>query len=136
MDGDIARVSLPLLDTEIILNWAWKEIDVIPRRTLPPQALVLALTPLLDDRAVGALADLRARGYDVAVVEVSPVPFAPEPDRNDEAALLAYRLWVLRRQTLRSRYHGLGIAVAEWREGVPLQAPLEEVSSFRRYARR
>ncbi len=130
------RIVESLLDTAIVLNWAWKDIDIIPRRTLPPQALVLALTPLLDDRAVGALADLRARGFDVAVVEVSPVPFAPEPDPEDEAATLAYRLWLLRRETLRSRYHQLGIAVAEWREGVPLQAPLEEVSSFRRFARR
>ncbi len=134
--AQLYRIVESLLDTEIVLNWAWKDIDVIPRRTLPPQALVLALTPLLDDRAVGALADLRARGYDVAVVEVSPVPFAPGPEGRSEAAALAYRLWLLRRQTLRSRYHALGIAVAEWRQGVPLQAPLEEVSSFRRYARR
>jgi uncharacterized protein (DUF58 family) len=130
------RIVESLLDTAIVLNWAWKDIDIIPRRTLPPQALVLALTPLLDDRAVDALADLRARGFDVAVVEVSPVPFAAVPAPSDELASLAYRLWLLRRETLRSRYHQLGIAVAEWRYGVPLQAPLEEVSSFRRFARR
>jgi len=134
--AQLYRIVESLLDTAIVLNWAWKDIDIIPRRTLPPQALVLALTPLLDDRAVDALADLRARGYDVAVVEVSPVPFAAAPDPSDEIASLGYRLWLLRRQTLRSRYHQLGIAVAEWRHGVPLQAPLEEVSSFRRFARR
>jgi uncharacterized protein (DUF58 family) len=134
--AQLYRIIESLLDTAIVLNWAWKDIDIIPRRTLPPQALVLALTPLLDDRAVDALADLRARGFDVAVVEVSPVPFAAVPDPDDQVASLAYRLWLLRRETLRSRYHQLGIAVAEWRHGVPLQAPLEEVSSFRRFARR
>ena len=40
------------LNTEITLSYAWKDIDVLPRRTLPPKALVLALTPLLDERAV------------------------------------------------------------------------------------
>jgi uncharacterized protein (DUF58 family) len=134
--AQLYRIVESLLDTAIVLNWAWKDIDIIPRRTLPPQALVLALTPLLDDRAVDALADLRARGYDVAVLEVSPVPFAATPEPSDELASLAYRLWLLRRQTLRSRYHQLGIAVSEWRYGVPLQASLEEVSSFRRFARR
>src|SRR5439155_19358077 len=77
------RIAEALIDTEIILNYAWKDIDVIPTRTLPPQALVLALTPLLDDRAVSALLDLRARGFDLAVVEVSPEPFVPDPDEPD-----------------------------------------------------
>ena len=40
---------------------------MIPRRTLPPSALVIALSPLLDPRSVGALLDLRARGFDLAV---------------------------------------------------------------------
>ena len=54
---------------------------------LPPQALVVAVTPLLDERAVEALADLRARGYDLAIVEVSPVPFAePGRERGDQLA--------------------------------------------------
>ena len=69
------RIVDALLDTQIVLSYYWKEIDVIPRRTLPPNALVIALSPLLDPRSVGALLDLRARGYDLAVIDVSPVPF-------------------------------------------------------------
>jgi uncharacterized protein (DUF58 family) len=129
------RIVDSLIDTEIVLNYAWKDLDVIPTRTLPPQALVLALTPLLDDRAVGALLDLRARGFDLAVVEVSPEPFAPEAAEADEADLLADRIWRLRREVLRGRYQQAGVAVASWRDGDPLQAPLEEVREFRRRAR-
>ena len=69
------RIIDALLDTQIVLSYYWKEIDVIPRRTLPPSALVIALSPLLDPRSVGALLDLRARGFDLAVIDVSPVPF-------------------------------------------------------------
>jgi uncharacterized protein (DUF58 family) len=129
------RIVEALIDTEIVLNYAWKDLDVIPTRTLPPQALVLALTPLLDDRAVGALLDLRGRGFDLAVVEVSPEPFAPAMSEGDEADRLAYRIWGLRREAMRSRYRRLGVAVAHWSDGDPLQAALEEVREFRRRVR-
>ena len=72
------RIVDSLLDAEIVLSYAWKDLDVIPPRTLPPRALVIALSPLLDERAVGALIDLRARGFDLAVVELSPFPFVPK----------------------------------------------------------
>ena len=128
------RIVDSLLDTEVVLNYAWRDIDVVPVRTLPPQALVLAVSPLLDERAVGALLDLPARGFDLAIVEVSPVPFAP-PGRG-EVDELAHRLWMLRRAAVKARYAQLGVAVSEWRDGIPLQAAIEEVSAFRRHARR
>jgi uncharacterized protein (DUF58 family) len=127
------RIVDSLLDAEIALSYAWKDLDVIPARTLPPRALVIALSPLLDDRAVGALLDLRARGFDLAVLELSPFPFVEEGPTETEK--LAYRLWRLRRDGLRSRYAARGIAVAEWREGVPMEAVMEEVRGFRRHAR-
>lgn len=126
------RIVDALIGTEITLNYAWKDVDVIPPRTLPPKALVLALSPLLDDRAVAALLDLRARGFDLAVVEVSPVPFAPPGPTPQEE--LAHRIWRLRRDELRGRYLERGVPVVEWRAGVPLAALIEEVGQFRRYA--
>ena len=127
------RVVDSLLDTEIVLNYAWKDIDVIPPRTLPPKALVIALTPLLDERAAGALLDLRARGFDLAIVEISPIPFV-EPGRQ-ELERLAYDIWKLRRDALRGEYERAGVPVAVWNDEVPLVAALEEVRAFRRYAR-
>jgi uncharacterized protein (DUF58 family) len=127
------RVVDSLLDTEIILSYAWKDLEIVPRRTLPPQALIVGLTPLLDERAVGALLDLRTRGFDLAVVEVSPEPFTAVP--ADALGEFAHRLWRLRRDALRDRFRTLGVPIAEWREGVGLQAPIEEVRAFRRYAR-
>jgi len=122
-----------LLNTEITLSYAWKEIDFLPRGTLPAKALVLALTPLLDDRAVSALLDLRARGFDLVVIEVSPLPFAePEPG---ETGKLAFRLWKLVREGRRAEYERAGAAVVEWHEGMPLTAILEGVSASRRHAR-
>jgi uncharacterized protein (DUF58 family) len=131
--AQLYRVLDSLLDAEIFLSYAWKEIDVLPSRTLPPHALVVALTPLLDERSARALVDLRARGFDLAVVEISPVPFV-EPGES-ELDQLAYRLWLLRREALRSSYLRAGVPVVEWRRDEPLQAALEEVRTFRRHAR-
>jgi uncharacterized protein (DUF58 family) len=122
-----------LLDTEVILSYYWTEIDVLPRRTLPPNALVIALSPLLDRRSIGALLDLRSRGVDLAVIDVSPVPYTRRP--SDGLDAIAYDIWTLHREALRHRLQRAGVAVAEWRGETPLQAVLEEVRSFRRYAR-
>ncbi|MDQ3066896.1 MAG: hypothetical protein M3R12_07085, partial [Actinomycetota bacterium] len=127
------RIVDALLESEIVFNFAWKDVSVIPARTLPPQALVLAVTPLLDDRAVEALVDLRARRYDLAIVEVSPVAFA-EPGPS-EADRIAHRLWLLRRAELRARYERLGVAVASWDDDTSLDAVLEGVRRYRRHAR-
>ena len=132
--SQLYRIVDALLDTEITLNYAWKGINVIPPGTLPPQALVIALTPLLDERTVAALLDLRGRGFDVAIVDVSPIPFT-EPGR-DEVDRLSYRLWAMRREALRARYERVGAAIVEWKEGTPLAAIVEEVTAFRRHARR
>jgi uncharacterized protein (DUF58 family) len=128
------RIVDALLDTEIIENYAWKDIDIIPPGTLPPQALVVALTPLLDERAVAALLNLRARGFDLAVVEISPVPFAP-PGPGGELDQIAHRLWQMGREALRARFLEVGVSVVEWPEDAPIARALEEASSFRRFAR-
>src|SRR5215210_1557649 len=131
--GQRYRIVDALLESEIVFNYAWKDVSVIPARTLPSQALVVAISPLLDDRAVEALADLRARRYDLAIVEVSPASFAVPGE--SEADRLAHRLWLLRREEIRARYERLGVAVATWSDEQPLDAVLEGVRAFRRHAR-
>ncbi len=127
------RIVDALLDTQIILSYYWKEIELIPRRMLPPNAVVIALSPLLDRRSMGALLDLRARGYDLAVIDVSPVPYVARPPAGLDAT--AHDIWLLRRDAIRHRLQRAGVAVAEWSEDRPLQSALEEVREFRRYAR-
>ena len=132
--GMIQRYRLidALLETGVEFSYAWKGVNTIPARTLPPKALVIAVTPLLDERSIAALLDLRARGYDLVVVEVSPEDVV-EPGTGIDA--LAYRLWLLRRAALRARFERSGVAVAQWRDAVPLDAGLEGVRASRRRAR-
>ena len=130
--AQLYRIVDALLDTEITLSHAWKAIDVVPARTLPPQALVVAFSPLLDERSIGALLHLRARGFDLAVIELSPLAFVDPGETESE--LLAYRVWRLQREALRARFHAAGVPVVEWRDGDPLARPIEEVTAFRRNA--
>jgi uncharacterized protein (DUF58 family) len=127
------RIVEALLDTEVALSYAWKGIEVIPVRTLPPKALVLAVTPLLDERSVGALSDLRGRGFDVGVIDVSPVVAGPEPD--DPIDRLASRMWGMERDRLHRDLRRIGVSVAEWRDGEDLQRAVWEVEASRRSAR-
>jgi uncharacterized protein (DUF58 family) len=126
------RIVDALLDTQIMLSWAWKGIDVIPPRTLPPKALVIALTPLLDGRTVQALFDLRARGFDLVVLEIPPERFL-DPARTD-AERLARRIWALERDLLLRRFRRLGVATAAWGADGSLEELMGEVGAFRRSA--
>jgi uncharacterized protein (DUF58 family) len=127
------RIIDALLASDIIFSYAWRDVQSIPRRVLPPRALVVAITPLLDERAIGLLVDLRTRGCDLTVIEVSPLPYVPAAATPVDG--LAGRLWQLQREVLRGRLEALGIAVARWDEDDGLAPALEGVNSFRRSAR-
>ncbi|MGD0018042.1 MAG: DUF58 domain-containing protein [Candidatus Limnocylindrales bacterium] len=126
----IYRIVDTLIDSEVVLTYVWRGIEFVPPRTLPPKSLVIALTPLIDGRTVDALLDLRGRGFDLAVVEVMPEPFAvPRPS---DAARLAHRIWQLERAATRLRYRRLGVPIVQWRPGEPLAGPIAEQRESRR----
>lgn len=72
-------------------------LDRIPRPALPPGALVVLFSPLLDRRVLPVAADLRARGFPLVVVDV--LATEPAPGAHVDADL-AMRMWRLERRTL------------------------------------
>jgi uncharacterized protein (DUF58 family) len=122
------RIVETLIRSEIVFSYTTKDVRILPPRLLPAHALVVAITPLLDERGIVALLDLRARGYDVAAIVIPPFRFVTEP-----AEPLAWRLWQLRHAALRLRLEHAGIAVAAWDAPAPLDATVEEVNRFRRF---
>jgi uncharacterized protein (DUF58 family) len=128
------RLIETLLETGVEPTFTWRDANLIPARILAPKALVVALTSLVDPRFVTMLEDLRARRFDLVVVEIEPSGLVrPGPGRT---AALAHRLWLLERDVLRMRLAGAGIAVGRWGDETSLEEALEEVRTFRRYARR
>ena len=132
-DRQLYRIVEALLETEVSSSYVWQGIDLLPPRTLPPRALVIALTPLTNWQITEALLNLRGRGFDVVVIEISPLPYV-EPGLT-ESRQLAYRLWLLWRDAVRYRFARVGVPVLEWQEGVPLARVIEEVMAYRRFAR-
>lgn len=127
------RLIDALLDTEVVFSYAWKGIEVIPIRLLPPHALIVGLTPLLDRRFLTALLDLSGRGLDVAAVELPVESHLAAP--RSPAAALARRMWRLERETVRARLVEAGVGMAAWAEGEPLEPVVAEVEAWRRRAR-
>ena len=127
------RLIDALLETGVEFSYAWKDVNIIPARTLPPKALVIAVTPLLDERSIEALLDLRARGHDLAIVEVSPEELVEPGDGARRPRATGSGSCGARRCARAS-----SARASPWRGGrddVPLDAALEGVRAFRRRAR-
>jgi uncharacterized protein (DUF58 family) len=125
------RIVDALLESHVKPSFRWTDITHVPGHLLPARALVIAVSPLLDERSIGALLDLRARGYDLVVIEISPL--APG---DADSHRLPMRLWQLQREMLRTRFERLGVPVARWEHPhTDLDLVIEEVISFRRHAR-
>ena len=131
--GQSYRIVDTLIGAQAAASFVWKGVDLIPPRSLPAKALVIALTPLVDVRTVDALLDLRGRGVDLAVVEVSPEALLPLP--GDDLDETIRRLWAMQRELLRDRFRQVGVPVVVWSSGASLEAALEEVRAFRRHGR-
>jgi uncharacterized protein (DUF58 family) len=93
----------------------------LPRAALPPGALVVAFSPLLDGRFVESLRDMRERGFSLIVVDVLNIE---PPVRRRFADILAKRIWRMEQQAIRFSLRELGVPVVHWDGLTPLDLPL------------
>jgi uncharacterized protein (DUF58 family) len=93
----------------------------LPRAALPPGALIIVFSPLLDSRLVEALRDLRERGFSLLIVDV--LNAVPEGG-TDRMAGLARRIWRMEQQAIRFSLRELGVAVVHWDGQQSLDEPL------------
>jgi uncharacterized protein (DUF58 family) len=82
----------------------------LPKAALPPGALIMVFSPLLDQRLVEALRDLRERGFSVFVVDV----LNEAPPWPGLIAELATRIWRMEQEAIRFSLRELGIPVTHW----------------------
>lgn len=105
------RIVDYLLDLPDVHSVVDPDVDRIPRQALPPGALVVVFSPLLDPRVEAMIRDLRERGFPLIVVDVLT---AEPPTPPGETAQLALRMWRLDRQARRHDFAELGIPVLPW----------------------
>jgi uncharacterized protein (DUF58 family) len=118
------RLADTLVRANVIFTYVSKDLAFVPPRVLPSQALIVAVTPLLDPRFTKATLDLAARGFDVVVVVVSPVEVTRSALRGSLTDQLACRLWTLERRARFDDFRRHGIVVLEWRPSEPLELAL------------
>jgi len=123
------RIVDAVLSSESARLFRWRDPRLIPRRVLPPQSLIVGLTPLLDWRVIRALLNLRARGFDLALIEVDPRRFAE--DARKAYGEETWRVWLLQRDVIRNQFARAGVPVSRWDLDAPLAAAVEGLTSRR-----
>jgi len=99
----------------------------LPRAVLPPGALIVVFSPLLDQRFVESLRNIRERGFTMLVVDVLN---AEPPVRRRSEDRMARQIWQMEQEAIRFSLRELGVPVVHW-DGVQiLDLPLAS------YARR
>jgi len=96
-------------------------VSRLPRAALPPGALIMVFSPLLDTRLVEAVRDLRERGFSVLVMDV--LNSKPRHDGSTLSNLTA-RIWQLEQQAIRFSLTEIGVPVAHWDGQASLDEPL------------
>jgi uncharacterized protein (DUF58 family) len=102
-----------------------------PRAALPPGAIVIAFSTLLDTEFALALIDLRKRGHTVVAVDVlEGTPFEQERDG------LVARMWSLQRSFMYRDMRTIGVDIVSWHSNATLDQAMQLVPDHRRPARR
>ncbi len=113
-----------LIDLLVSSPFGWEPaaaLSRLPRAALPPGALIIVFSPLLDTRLIEAVRDLRERGFSVLVIDV--LNAAP---RHDQSTLsgLAGRMWRLEQEAIRFSLTQIGVPVVHWDGRSSLDEPL------------
>jgi uncharacterized protein (DUF58 family) len=130
--AQLQRLLDTLIRLDVVFTYVTKDLDLIPARVLPPQALVIALSPLLDPRFVKAARDLAARHVDLVVVAVSPIPATRAAVSPGPIADVAARLWALEQRAWLDELRRNGLTVVEWDGHAPLDVALTGLYGPRR----
>jgi uncharacterized protein (DUF58 family) len=102
-----------------------------PRAAVPPGAIVIAFSTLLDTEFALALIDLRKRGHTVVAVDVlEGAPF------DDERDLLITRMWALQRSFMYRDMGTIGVDVVPWHGESTLDQAMQLIPDRRRRVRR
>ena len=107
------RITDQVLGLRRDTNVATPDLARLPRQSLPPAALMVLFTPLLEERAITIIDDLCVRGVSTLVIDV--LTCEPElPQRHTADEELAVRLWRLDRAAQRQRFSEQGVTVVRW----------------------
>jgi uncharacterized protein (DUF58 family) len=121
-----------LLPAAAHFTYVVPRLDRLPPRILPPEALIIAVSPLLDDRFIAAVIDLAARGFDVIVVAVSPIELTRRGLGGSWLDEMGCRLWRMEWQDKINELRQQGPVILEWQPETPLDVAIAPLARSRR----
>ncbi|HEV8306106.1 MAG TPA: DUF58 domain-containing protein [Methylomirabilota bacterium] len=130
--AQLERLLDGLVAAQPLFTYIRKDLSLVPPRVLPPQALVIALSPLLDPRFLDAVGDLAARGFDLVVLSVSPIDLTRAALAPTPLTDLTCRLWALERRAQLAELRRRGLVVLEWAPDAPVELALASLGGHRR----
>ncbi len=101
-----------------------------PRAAVPPGAIIVAFSTMLDTEFALALIDLRKRGHVVIAVDV----LQGSPFEGQRDPMLA-RMWALQRSAMYRDMATIGVDVVPWRSDLTLDQSMRAVPDRRRRVR-
>ncbi|MFC9553016.1 DUF58 domain-containing protein [Rhodococcus sp. NPDC056960] len=128
LGADIGRRQFyRILDTVLDSEAGASEGTLVPRVALPPRAVVIAFSTMLDTNFALALLELRRRGHVVVAVDVlRGPPFEHELDP------MTARMWRLERRNMYRNMGVLGVPVVAWDDDSALDLALALADRARR----
>ncbi|MDF3306267.1 DUF58 domain-containing protein [Rhodococcus sp. T2V] len=128
LGADIGRRQFyRILDTVLDSEEGASEGTLVPRVALPPRAVVIAFSTMLDTGFALSLLELRRRGHVVVAVDVlRGPPFEHELDP------MTGRMWRLERRNMYRNMGVLGVPVVAWEDDSALDLALALADRARR----
>jgi uncharacterized protein (DUF58 family) len=123
-----ANILQSLARVAIASSFLLQDLAALPETMLPHHALIIALTPLLDEKFVRTVVRLADQGRDIVLLALRGDELSPAyvPRSADEPLLR--RLWLLERDTRLRELRGHGVRAAHWSPAMPIDTALQTVS--------
>ncbi len=101
-----------------------QDLAALPEQILSRKALVLTLTPLIDQRFDRAVIRLAQRGQDVVVLALETDALTPWVVRPHRLSSIVHRLWQLEREERLRALRRAGVRAVNWRVDASLDATI------------
>ena len=109
-----------------------KDITMVPRQILPSQALIVAFTPLIDERFTVALLDLASRRYDIAAVVIDPATTFEVNQSDGEKQAMALRIWSMETELSSQALGAANVPIIAHELSDPVELLAQKIDMLRR----
>jgi uncharacterized protein (DUF58 family) len=128
------RILESLTEMRVKRRYAIQDLAGVPGRILPTQALIVAFTPLLDERFTDALLDLYNRGYNTVALYVSPAGLIRDTGTGSTKRI-ALDLWEVEMDTAVNDLQKIGFPILRWNPAEPLDLVARSIRALQQRRR-